>query len=62
MRDAPQPQPQPQLSSLGLAVSNNGEAASTVKGSNVEVDMASPFCGIDKGYGSFTSGLSLPRH
>lgn len=37
MRDTSQPQPHPQLSSLGLAVSDNGEAARIVKGSNVEV-------------------------
>ena len=60
VRDVPQPQPHPHLASL--VVSDNAEGGRIVKGSKVEVDMASPFCGVDKGYDSFTSGLLLPRH
>jgi len=60
VRDAPQPQPHPQLSSL--AVSDNAEGGSIVKGSNVDVDIASPFRGIDKGCGSCACEVSLPRH
>jgi hypothetical protein len=62
VRDAPQPQPHPQLSSPRLAVSDKGEGASIVKGSNVEVGMASPFRGRGKLYGSCVSEVSLPRH
>ena len=62
VRDAPQPQPHPQLASPGLAVSDNAEGGSIVKGSNVEVDIASPLRDIDKGCGSCASEVSLPRH
>ena len=62
VRDAPQPQPHPQLSSPGLAVSDNDEGVSIVKGSNVEVGIASPFRGKGKSCGSCTSVVSLPRH
>ena len=62
VRDAPQPQPHPQLASPGLAVSDNGEGVSIVKGSNVEVGIVSPFRCMDKGCGSCASGVSLPRH
>jgi hypothetical protein len=52
VRDAPQPQPHPQLSSPARAVSDNGEGASIVKGSKVEVGIASPFRSMDMGCGS----------
>ena len=60
VRDVPQPQPHPQLASL--VVSDNAEGGRIVKGSKVEVDMASPFWGIDNVCGSCASEASLPRH
>jgi hypothetical protein len=62
VKDVPQPQPHPQLSSLGLAVSANGEGVSIVKGSNVEVGIAAPFRGIDTRCGSCVSEGALPKH
>src|SRR5258706_15928121 len=64
VRDTPQPQPQPHCSSPALLVLDNGEGASIVKGSNVEVCIAVPFHGKGGGCcsGSCASGVSLSRH
>ena len=43
VKDTSQPQPQPQCSLPALLGSDNDEGASIVKGSRVEVRIASPF-------------------
>src|SRR5262244_4009699 len=64
VRDTSQPQPQPQCSSPALLCSDNDEGASIVKGSRVEVCIASPFDFKGKvcWYGSCSFGVSLSRH